>query len=88
MILHRCFPWDARAGHAASWGALRFPRELQGDGRHDAPERYGCAYVSEQPVAAVVEELARFAGTVLAPPTCAAAGFRWASRRFASPSPR
>ena len=65
MILHRCFPWDERAAHAAPGGALWFPRALQGDGRHDAPERYGCVYVAEEPVAAVVEELARFAGTVL-----------------------
>jgi RES domain len=65
VILHRCFPWDEGAAPAAPGGALWFPRELQGDGRHDAPERYGCAYVSEEPVAAVVEELARFAGTLL-----------------------
>jgi hypothetical protein len=65
VILHRCFPWDGRATAAAPGGALWFPRELQGDGRHDAPERYGCAYVSEEPAAAVVEELARFGGTSL-----------------------
>lgn len=65
MILYRCFAWDERAGHAAPGGALWFPWELQGDGRHDAPDRYGCMYVSEEPVSALVEELARFAGTVL-----------------------
>ena len=65
VILYRCFASDERAGHAAPGGALWFPRELQGDGRHDAPDRYGCVYVSEEPVSALVEELARFAGTVL-----------------------
>jgi len=67
VILHRCFPWDERAGPDAPGGALWFPRAFQGEGRHDAPERYGCAYVSESPVSAVVEELARFAGTTLGP---------------------
>jgi hypothetical protein len=67
VILHRCFAWDARAAAEAPGGPLWFPRELQGDGRHDAPERYGCLYVSEAPVSAVVEELARFAGTALHP---------------------
>jgi hypothetical protein len=45
-----------------------FPRTLQGSGRHDAPERYGCLYVSEEAVSAVVERLAPFAGTDLASP--------------------
>jgi RES domain len=66
VILHRCFAWDPRAEAAAPGGALWFPRSLQGEGRHDAPERYGCLYASEEPVSAVVEELARFAGTALA----------------------
>jgi RES domain len=65
VILHRCLAWDRRAAASAPGGALWFPRELQGEGRHDAPELYGCVYVSEAPVAAVVEELARFAGTAL-----------------------
>lgn len=66
MILYRCFPWDVRVDPAAPGGALWFPQSLQGDGRHDGPERYGCLYVSEEAVAAVAEELARFAGTRLA----------------------
>ena len=39
---------------------------LQGDGRHDNPDLYGCLYVSEEPVATVVEQLARFVGTSVA----------------------
>lgn len=66
MILHRCLAWDQGADAAAPGGALSFPRSLQGDGRHDAPERYGCLYASEEPLSAVVEELARFAGPALA----------------------
>ena len=68
MILFRCFPWDAATAPAVRGGALWFPRMLQGEGRHDAPESYGCLYVSEEPVSAVVEQLARFAGTDLAAP--------------------
>ncbi len=66
MILHRCFPWDESAGVSAPGGALWFPRPLQGEGRHDGPDRYGCLYVSEEPAAAVAEWLAPLAGTKLA----------------------
>ena len=66
MILYRCFPWNASVAATARGGALWFPRALQGDGRHDVPDRYGCAYVSEHAVSAVVEELGCFAGTELA----------------------
>lgn len=65
MILYRCFPWNGRPDASAAGGALWFPRVLQGDGRHDAPGRYGCLYVSEEPVAAVVEQLAPLTGTEL-----------------------
>jgi hypothetical protein len=65
VILYRCFPWDARARATASGGALWFPGVLQGDGRHDAPERYACLYASEDAVSAVVEELGCFVGTEL-----------------------
>ena len=65
MIFFRCFAWDRGVRASAPGGALWFPRPLQGQGRHDAPERYGCLYVSEDPVAAVVEQLAPLAGTRL-----------------------
>jgi hypothetical protein len=68
VILYRCFPWDASVDPTSPGGALWFPRALQGDGRHDGPERYGCVYVSELAVSAVVEEVGRFAGTALAAP--------------------
>ena len=67
MILHRCFGWSRRAAPDESGGALWLPREFQGDGRHDNPERYGCLYLSERLEAAVVEQLARFRGSVLVP---------------------
>ena len=66
MTLYRCFPWDGAVEPSARGGVLWFPRMLQGEGRHDAPERYGCLYVSEEPVSTVVEQLARFVGTELA----------------------
>ncbi len=67
MTLHRCFAWDRRAAPADAGGALWMPRTFQGDGRHDNPEVYGCLYASEAAVAAVVEQLARFRGSVLVP---------------------
>ena len=65
MTLFRCFPWDQGAEASAPGGALWFPRPLQGEGRHDDPERYGCLYLSEDPVSAVVEQLAPLAGARL-----------------------
>jgi hypothetical protein len=38
------------------------PRDLQGDGRHDNPDAYGCLYTADRPTSAVVEQLARFRG--------------------------
>jgi hypothetical protein len=63
VILFRCFAWDAGAEPAEPGGPMWFPRVLQGEGRHDAPELYGCLYVSESPASAVVEELAPLAGS-------------------------
>lgn len=67
MILHRCFAWDRAAAPDGPGGALWFPREFQGDGRHDNPDAYGCLYIAEQALSAVVEQLARFRGSVLVP---------------------
>jgi hypothetical protein len=65
VTLFRCLLWRPSEREAAIGDPLAFPRRLQGEGRHDAPERYGCLYASEVPVSAVVEELARFVGTEL-----------------------
>ena len=40
MTLYRCFAWNADADPAAPDGPLWFPREFQGEGRHDNPELY------------------------------------------------
>ncbi|MGO9249630.1 MAG: RES family NAD+ phosphorylase [Solirubrobacteraceae bacterium] len=69
MILWRLLPLAHDAAPAGPGGALRFPRELQGAGRHDNPDRYGCLYVSESPVSAVAEALAPFRGTGALVPT-------------------
>jgi hypothetical protein len=61
--LWRLLPWQVDAAPAEPGGALWFPRELQGAGRHDNPDRYGCLYLSEAPVSAVAEALAPFRGT-------------------------
>jgi hypothetical protein len=65
VILFRCLLWRPSEREAGIGDPLAFPRRLQGEGRHDAPERYGCLYAAEEPVSAVVEELARFVGTEL-----------------------
>ena len=62
MILHRCFAWNARARPRDADGPLWFARAFQGDGRHDNPDVYGCLYLSENEVACVAEQLARFRG--------------------------
>jgi hypothetical protein len=62
VILWRLLPWRARALPREPGGALWFPRELQGLGRHDNPDRYGCLYASETAVSAVAEALAPFRG--------------------------
>jgi hypothetical protein len=65
VILFRCFPWDTGVTATARGGALWFPRMLQGAGRHDNPDLYGCLYVSETEVSALVERLQGFRGTSL-----------------------
>jgi RES domain-containing protein len=62
MLLYRCFAWNRRARPVDRDGPLWFPRGLQGEGRHDNPDSYGCLYVTDRPVSAVVEQLARFRG--------------------------
>jgi hypothetical protein len=74
VIVHRAFAWDEDAKPRQRGGALWFPRPLQGDGRHDNPDRYGCLYVTEGAVSAVVEQLARFVGNAFAPGMLTLAG--------------
>jgi hypothetical protein len=67
VIVHRAFAWDEGAQPRQRGGALWFPRMLQGRGRHDNPDRYGCLYVTAEAVSAVVEPLVRFVGTTFEP---------------------
>jgi hypothetical protein len=62
MILWRLLPLAPEVAPSGRGGALWFPRELQGSGRHDNPDRYGCLYLSESPLSAVAEALAQFRG--------------------------
>lgn len=62
MILWRALPLDPGAAPEAEGGALWFPRRLQGPGRHDNRERYGCLYAATTPVSAIAEQLAPFRG--------------------------
>jgi hypothetical protein len=63
LILWRVVPWDPSASLGGRGHALWVPREYQGSGRHDAPDRYGCVYLAEAAVSAVAEMLAPFRGT-------------------------
>ena len=67
MILYRCFAYNRRAKPTEPDGPLWFPREYQGEGRHDNPDAYGCLYLSEREASGVVEQLARFRGQALQP---------------------
>jgi RES domain len=67
VILYRCLAWNERAAPDAADGPLWFPRQYQGEGRHDNPHVYGCLYLSEAPLSCVVEQLARFRGQRLVP---------------------
>ncbi|HET9324835.1 MAG TPA: hypothetical protein VFO03_13235 [Gaiellaceae bacterium] len=60
MILYRCFAWNERARAGRPDSPLWFPREFQGDGRHDNPDAYGCLYLTDRELSGVVEQLARF----------------------------
>lgn len=42
------------------------PRERQGAGRHDNPERYGALYASREPISAVAEAIQHFRGQQIA----------------------
>ena len=63
MRLWRVLPWDPSARVGQLGHALWVPREYQGSGRHDAPDRYGCLYLAEGAVSPVAETLAPFRGT-------------------------
>jgi hypothetical protein len=67
VIVHRAFALDTDAQPRQRGGALWFPRMLQGQGRHDNPNDYGCLYVTAQAVSAVVEHLVRFVTTTFDP---------------------
>jgi RES domain len=62
LIFWRVLPWRANASTSEPGGALWFPRELQGAGRHDNPDLYGCMYAAEDPVSAAAEALVPFRG--------------------------
>jgi hypothetical protein len=68
VILYRCFAWRRNARGAEQDGPLWFPRVFQGEGRHDNPDAYGCLYLADRPVSALVEQLARFRGQRLTAP--------------------
>ena len=76
MIVHRALPWDGGARPEEPGGALWFPRQFQGHGRHDNPDLYGCLYVSADPVSAVAERLAPFRGSGVLHPSVLEQGSR------------
>ncbi len=67
MTLYRCFALNPDARDREEDGPLWFPRQYQGEGRHDNPDIYGCLYLSDRPVSCIVEQLAAFRGQRLLP---------------------
>jgi hypothetical protein len=68
LICWRVAPIAPAVAPRERGGMLWFPRRLQGAGRHDNPDTYGCLYASEEPVGAIAEALAPFRGSgALAP---------------------
>jgi hypothetical protein len=63
LSLYRVVPVDPRARRGQPGHPLYVPRELQGAGRHDNPELYGCLYAALEATTAVAETLAPFRGT-------------------------
>ncbi len=57
MRLYRVFAWAASAAGRRPGGPLFVPRDRQGAGRHDAPEKYGAWYCAREAVAAVGEAI-------------------------------
>lgn len=67
-MLYRAFPWLPAAAPSDPGGALHVPRERQGVGRHDSPDRYGALYVSRSAVSAVAERIQAFRGQTVGDP--------------------
>jgi hypothetical protein len=67
VTLFRCFAWHEAGRPDDRDGPLWFPREFQGEGRHDNPTLYGCLYLADRAVSCIVEQLARFRGQRLTP---------------------
>jgi RES domain len=63
VIAYRVLPRERGARKGRPGHPLWFPRKLQGSGRHDNPDLYGCLYVAEDAVTALAERLAPFRGS-------------------------
>jgi hypothetical protein len=57
-MLYRVFAWDPTVEPKP----LDVPRERQGTGRHDAPDRYLALYLAREPQSAVAERIQAFRG--------------------------
>lgn len=64
-MLYRVFPLLPGARAQEPGGPLYVPRERQGAGRHDRPERYGALYVSRVAESAIAERIQGFRGQAL-----------------------
>ncbi len=64
-MLYRAFPYRAGVDPLQDGGALWVPRESQGSGRHDNPDRYGALYSARAPESAVAERIQAFRGQTI-----------------------
>ncbi len=65
MDFYRVFVWDGISEESGLMKNLHPPRERQGAGRHDIPDKEGVTYCSKSPVSAIAEMLQGFRGSTI-----------------------
>src|SRR5882672_5474645 len=62
MDVYRFFPWNKSSPVEEYGGPLYVPRQKQGSGRNDIPDRDGVLYVSKLPIGAIAEAIQPYRG--------------------------
>lgn len=65
MDFYRVFIWDGISQENRIIKSMYPPRERQGSGRHDIPDKDGVIYCSKSPVSAIAELLQGFRGSTI-----------------------
>ena len=88
MRLVRVFPYAQSATSRELGHPLFIPRRFQGGGRHDNPDLYGALYLSQEPIAAVAEQIAHLRGQSLVDSDLDRGGLRLAMVELDAPIER